>query len=138
MSKFGGMLLFDIADKPIGNWTEDLGGRGMYVKWNLKGTRVFIMIEPYEGEGQEEGKEDWEVWVANEETGAWEPLIYRPFEEAVKFAKGFMRKTRTARTWAQVWLLWNAKKVLHNNRMPRRRKARPVKARPRRSTRKSK
>jgi hypothetical protein len=134
MSRFGGMLLFDIADRPIGNWVEDLGGRGMYVKWNLKGTKVFIMIEPYEGEDQEEGKEDWEVWIANEESGAWEPLIYRPFNEAVKFAKAFMRKTWKARSWKELWEIYHRGETLRpRRRMPARKKT-TRKARPTRRT----
>jgi hypothetical protein len=35
MSRYGGMLLFDIADESIGKWTEDLGTRGMWVQWSI-------------------------------------------------------------------------------------------------------
>lgn len=56
MSLNHGLLLYDVADEPIGNWRENLGTRGLYDMWELviDSRRVeLILIECLE-ENEEE------------------------------------------------------------------------------------
>ena len=39
MTKFKGMLLFDVPDPPINNWHESCGGRGMFDLWWFVGEK---------------------------------------------------------------------------------------------------
>ena len=55
MSLNHGLLLYDVADEPIGNWRENLGTRGTYDLWELviDSRRVeLILIESLEGDGE--------------------------------------------------------------------------------------
>ena len=55
MSLNHGLLLYDVADEPIGNWRENLGTRGLYDMWELviDSRRVeLILIECLEGDGE--------------------------------------------------------------------------------------
>ena len=55
MSWNHGLLLYDVADEPIGNWRENLGTRGTYDLWELviDSRRVeLILIESLEGDGE--------------------------------------------------------------------------------------
>ena len=85
MSLFHGLLLFDIAEPPIGPWHEDLGGRGYVEIWRKEGTEEVIYIEPYEGD-------EWEAWWADEKGGAWDTIAFGPYEEVKKEAKRFMER----------------------------------------------
>lgn len=52
MSLNHGLLLYDMAEEPIGNWKENLGTRGMFDMWELviDSKRVeIIILEELEG-----------------------------------------------------------------------------------------
>jgi len=93
MSKFHGMLLFDIADKPIGKWHENLGTRGMYDLWEMevKGKVLYcVRVTPYD-DGE---KSEWEAWWSNEESGVWESIEFGTYKQCLKSAKDFMKKNK--------------------------------------------
>ncbi len=55
MSLNHGLLLYDVAEEPIGNWRENLGTRGMFDKWELllNSKRVeIIILESLEGDDE--------------------------------------------------------------------------------------
>jgi hypothetical protein len=85
MSKYNGMLLFDVADPPIGNWKENLGGRGIYGMWENKKAGLTLMIESNEDSGGEE------VWI-HDQKGNWDSLFFGDYEESIRYVKEFMKK----------------------------------------------
>ncbi len=102
ISKFKGMLLFDVADEPIGNWQEDLGYRGVYDIWRLmkngKDTGQFIQIEPIDDicehcDSLGKDCECEEVWIGDDKTGFHDTLgCFESYDEAIAFAKKYMKK----------------------------------------------
>ena len=96
MTKFGGLLLIDVPEDPIGDWENELGHRGMREVWHLQGKEhIKINIDPYEDcEECLAGEcECWEVWYSNDEAGDWEPIGHgHGFDAADKIAKEYMRE----------------------------------------------
>jgi len=93
MTLFKGMLLFDIAEEPIGNWENQLGYRGMMEVWKHNKTEDTIIIESYE-DCKEHGEncECQEVWM-HDKNGKLDTLgFYDTFEEADQEAKQFMKE----------------------------------------------
>jgi hypothetical protein len=101
MSKYHGMLLFDIADEPIGGWEENLGYRGMVDIWDFykdgKRTGMWLMVEALDDCDicEEEGKECecHEVCVFDDNTGNVDTLtVEDTYEKAMEFAKTWMKE----------------------------------------------
>jgi hypothetical protein len=99
MSRFGSMLLFDLSDPPIENWTEDLGSRGVYDKWNLKNTSIFLRVDEDNDPPQEDS---FEVWIGENDTGKQDSLFFGKWSEAIEFAKGFMERNKDAKAWGDL------------------------------------
>ena len=71
MSLYHGLLLFDVPEAPIGDWQENLGGRGLIDKWEIPG-RFTLLIDSYDGNCSRcaEGEcECHEWWVESEPNG---------------------------------------------------------------------
>ena len=86
MSLFHGLLLFDVPDKPIGQWKENLGYRGVKDVWEIKEKGLMLIVENSENPDNEK---EQEVWVCDEEI--WETIgWYNTYEEAIKEAKIWM------------------------------------------------
>lgn len=95
MTLFKGLLLFDIAEPPIGNWKNQLGYRGMMEIWKVKDTTQFLCIEAYEDCEIHDPDECTceEVWLGDDTTGNCDVLgVYDNFEEADKASKEFMQQ----------------------------------------------
>lgn len=88
MTLFRGMLLFDIAEPPIGDWENQLGYRGMMEVWKLKDTDYVLTISAYEDSDEPCD----EVWIANDSTGYWESLFFGSTEDCNTFAKKWMNE----------------------------------------------
>lgn len=87
MTIFKGLLLFDIAEEPIGEWKNQLGYRGLIEVWKIPRTQDFICIE------YDEDSDCEEVWLGNDKTGDCENIgFFDTVEEADKGAKEFMRE----------------------------------------------
>jgi hypothetical protein len=92
MSKYHGMLLFDIADEPIGKWQENLGTRGYYDEWELidkDKIKCTLIIE-----ADEDGKVgDNEVWIHDKE-GNSDSLYFGTYDQCLKYAKKWMKENQ--------------------------------------------
>ena len=90
MSKFNGCLLFDIPDKPIGNWEENIGTRGVFIEWhNKKDGRTLIIKE------DDEATTDYfiELWWHDKNGDLWETIEwYREWDDAIADAKEWMAR----------------------------------------------
>ena len=71
MSLFRGMLLFDVADKPIGSWEEDLGFRGMIDVWRHKEKGWTLYVQNSENPDNETEQEIWIDYGDEYESIAW-------------------------------------------------------------------
>jgi len=94
MTIFKGLLLFDIAEQPIGEWENQLGYRGMMEVWKHKTTGDTIIIEAYEDCTIHDPNECTceEVWM-HDKNGNVDILgVYDDFETADKEAKKLMRE----------------------------------------------
>ena len=95
MTKFHGILLFDVIEEPIGRWENQLGYRGMMEVWKVDKRNV-LTIEPLDdwcANCEEEGRdcECWEIWIADDEQGVFDTLgVYPSFEVADTKAKQIM------------------------------------------------
>jgi len=97
MTLFKGVLLFDIAEAPIGNWENQLGYRGMMEVWKHKETGEEIVIELYEDctEHSSDECECHEIWMRDNKRGISDSHgVYDTFEEADREAKKFMRENQ--------------------------------------------
>src|SRR5437879_900279 len=98
MSRYHGLLLFDIADRPIGQWEENLGTRGMFDEWETKDGRYFIRCEQYEDCEHESHKEEncteSEVWWGDNKTGACDSIFFGAHKQAIREMKRFMRENK--------------------------------------------
>lgn len=94
MTKFKGLLLFDIAENPIGQWENQLGYRGMMEVWKHSETKHVVTIQPWDDICETHGDKEctcWEVWIADDKTGNWDCLgIWENFELADQKAKEWM------------------------------------------------
>ena len=94
MSKFNGALLFDVADEPIGNWRENLGGRGLYNRWDLYDENEKIIetlyIESYDSELNED--DNYELWVHTADGMTDTINFFSDYDDAIKWAKEEMSK----------------------------------------------
>lgn len=88
MSLFHGVLLFDIPDKPIGEWKENLGYRGMIDVWEIEKKGLRLTIQNTENVAKPEKQEVWIHDDKNWETIGW----YDTYEEAIKEAKIWMKE----------------------------------------------
>lgn len=92
MSKYRGMLLFDIADPPIGKWHENLGYRGYLDKWEIKDENgkvsQSITIDLNEDVVDEIY---WDVFWDNEDGGDLNTLGGGDYDTAIEIARRFMR-----------------------------------------------
>jgi hypothetical protein len=87
MSKYHGMLLFDIADNPIGKWHENLGTRGYYDRWEIRDKNGKI-IQSIIIEIDEESDGQWDVYW-EDASGSEEFIGYAYYDDAIKLAKKF-------------------------------------------------
>ena len=88
MSLFNGVLLFDIADEPIGKWEENLGYRGVIDVWEIKEKDMTLTVQNAENI---ENEMEQEVWVCDPDS--WETIgWYDTYEEAMKEAKKWMKE----------------------------------------------
>ena len=86
MSLYHGMLLFDVAEKPINGWEENLGTRGMFEEWRKDHRRIEIDI--YD---EAEEPAEWEAAYYNDQTGYWESLMFGTFEQCKRASVKFMK-----------------------------------------------
>lgn len=94
MSLFHGLLLFDIPDKDIGLWKENLGYRGVIDVWEIKEKGLKLTIQNAESISNEM---EQEVWIGNE-NGLWETIgWYDNYEDAIISAKEWM--TQNPQGW---------------------------------------
>lgn len=94
MTLFKGILLFDIAEKPIGKWENQLGYRGMMEIWKHEnGDRIIIEVFEHDTEEHLSGKcECHEVWM-HDKKGNLDTLgVWSSFEESDRNAKAFMKE----------------------------------------------
>lgn len=89
MTRFRGLLLFDVAERAIGPWENQLGYRGMMEVWKKRGTALVVTIQPHESS---EDDEEWEAWWGDENTGDSESIAFGTFEYCEDEAKEWMRK----------------------------------------------
>ena len=90
MSRYRGMLLFDIADKPIGKWHENLGTRGYYDKWEIKDENGKV-IQSIIIDLDEDSNGQWEAYWENAD-GKEEFIKYGCYDDVIKSAKEFMKE----------------------------------------------
>jgi len=86
MTKFKGVLLFDMPEPAIGDWENQLGYRGMIEVWKHKKTGDELIIEPCD-EGYTE------VLIHNKDHTKMDSLnAFDTDQEADDFAKKWMRE----------------------------------------------
>lgn len=84
MTKYKGMLLFDIAEEPINGWENQLGYRGMMEVWKKGKDEVVIELE----DGTDE--ESWEVRIETPDN--FDSIGFgNTEEEATKIAVEYMK-----------------------------------------------
>ncbi len=84
MTLYHGILLFDVAEDPIGSWENQLGYRGVMEVW--KAGDSTLQIEADEDSGGEE------VWVHDEEGNHDSLGIFPTSDQDDAAAKAFMRE----------------------------------------------
>lgn len=93
MSLYKGVLLFDIAEPPIGKWEEKLGYRGLKEVWchsDNPNNRIEIELEDC---GNCEEEDNWEIIHSDELTGNVNYLAgFDNYDEAHEFSQKWMKE----------------------------------------------
>ena len=80
MSMYNGLLLFDFAEDDIGNWQENLGGRGYYEKWENKSDPNLYLIFQIDEDNLDEDIESYEVTIQNDDSGDMDLLFMGDYD----------------------------------------------------------